>query len=95
MRSDIINWLLENADTSIRYNLEKNARDAEPLLKNSEVEAWWSRLAARSQTNNLGERLQANNIGDIHGSHDYRMENIWFFANVLYKAGQVPDLMIQ
>jgi len=76
MGSDVINWLLENAGASIRYNLDKSVENAELLLKNSELEAWWSRLATRSQTNNLGERLQANNIGDIHGSHDYRMENI-------------------
>jgi hypothetical protein len=76
MNSGVINWLLENADAPVKYNLNKTVENAELLLKNSEVEAWWSRLAARSQTNNLGERLQANNIGDIHGSHDYRIENI-------------------
>jgi len=41
-----MNWLLENADAPIRYNLDKTARNAELLLKNSEVEAWWSRLTA-------------------------------------------------
>jgi len=60
-------WLLENADTPIRYNLDKYAVTAERLLQNSEVSAWLSHLAERSQT---------GNIGDIHGSHDYRMENI-------------------
>ena len=60
-------WLLENAGTPIICNLDKTAETAELLLQNVEVSAWLSRLA---------ERSQADNIGDIHGSHDYRIENI-------------------
>ncbi|MDR0293285.1 MAG: hypothetical protein LBH95_03935 [Oscillospiraceae bacterium] len=60
-------WLLENADVTISYILEKPTEAPESLLQNGEVSVWLSRLAERSQT---------DNIGDIHGSHDYRMENI-------------------
>lgn len=60
-------WLLENADAPIQYILDKNTTDIDKLLRNGEVSEWHSRLSERSQT---------NNIGDIHGSHDYRMENI-------------------
>ncbi len=60
-------WLLENADIPIRYILDKEKRDIEELFLNDEVSSWISRIA---------ERSEANNIGDIHGSHDYRMENI-------------------
>jgi len=60
-------WLLKNAGIPIQYNLAHRAEEAKLLLNNDEVLAWISRLAERSQT---------DNIGDIHGSHDYRMENI-------------------
>lgn len=59
-------WLLETADIPIRYNLNAND-DIKMLFQNCEVSAWFS---------NLAERSQANDIGAIHGSHDYRMENI-------------------
>lgn len=62
-----IQWLLENADVPIQINLTKNYTDSERLLRNKEVSEWFSRLE---------ERSLADNIGDIHGSHDYRMENI-------------------
>lgn len=60
-------WLLINADTPIRYNLAHREEDAELLPQNGEVSVWLSRLA---------ERSRADDIGAIHGSHDYRMENI-------------------
>ena len=60
-------WLLENADLPIQINLTKDYVDSERLLQNKEVSEWFSRLE---------ERSLADNIGDIHGSHDYRMENI-------------------
>jgi hypothetical protein len=69
-------WLLENADAPIRYNLEKTAKISGYLLQNSEVTAWLSRLAERSQSQVNEAPDYADNIGDIHGSHDYRMENI-------------------
>jgi len=60
-------WLLQTADAPIRYNLANDTENAESLLQNREVSEWFSRLAERSRT---------DHIGDIHGSHDYRMENI-------------------
>ena len=60
-------WLLQNAGAPIKYNLEKNAEDAGRLLQNEEAAAWFARLAERAET---------DEIGAIHGSHDYRMENI-------------------
>jgi len=60
-------WLLQNADAPIRNNLNKFEENAECLFQNSETSAWFKRLA---------ERSQSDYIGDIHGSHDYRMENI-------------------
>lgn len=60
-------WLLETADTPIQRIFSESNVSTELLLRNDEVSAWLSRLSERSDT---------NNIGDIHGSHDYRMENI-------------------
>ncbi|MFT3951755.1 MAG: hypothetical protein QM689_07440 [Oscillospiraceae bacterium] len=60
-------WLMQTADAPIRYQLRHDAADAEALCRNSEAAAWLSRLA---QWSDAGE------IGKIHGSHDYRMENI-------------------
>lgn len=60
-------WLLETAGIPIRYNLNKNSADKEKLFQNSQVSEWYLRLAQRSDDENMG---------DIHGSHDYRMENI-------------------
>ena len=54
-------WLLQNADVPIRYNLTYNVSLTENLLRSNEVSAWFSRLS---------ERSDADNIGDIHGSHD-------------------------
>jgi hypothetical protein len=60
-------WLLEHADVPINYYFNKESNSVERLMQNSEVSSWFSRLF---------ERSSCNNIGDIHGSHDYRMENI-------------------
>lgn len=60
-------WLLQNADVPILYNLTHDVSLADKLLGSNEVSAWLSRLS---------ERSAADNIGEIHGSHDYRMENI-------------------
>jgi hypothetical protein len=60
-------WLLDNADIPIKYILTKDKKYLENLLGNFEVTYWLSQLKPRSEN---------KNIGDIHGSHDYRMENI-------------------
>lgn len=74
-------WLLDNADVPIRYNIDNAVGNNELLLGNSEVSAWFSRLVERSQT---------GNIGDIHGSHDYRMENILGKCWILGLSKEVP-----
>lgn len=53
-------WLLDNAQLPIKYNLTNDDKDIEKLLLNEEVSNWLSRLS---------ERAADNNIGDIHGSH--------------------------
>ncbi len=60
-------WLIENADIPIRYILTRESKLVESLLSNIEVSKWLSKLS---------ERSNYNDIGAIHGSHDYRMENI-------------------
>ncbi len=60
-------WLLENADIVIKHNLTNEEQYIKSLLQNSEISNWLIKLSERSEN---------NNIGDIHGSHDYRMENI-------------------
>lgn len=74
-------WLLQTADAPIRYNLIRGTADAEALFQNSEVSAWFSRLA---------ERSQAKDIGAVHGSHDYRMENILGKCWILGLSGSIP-----
>lgn len=75
-------WLLDNADTPIRYTLQKSQNLIAPLLQNSEVQYWLSRLA---------ERAKSKTIGDIHGSHDYRMENILGKCAILGLSKEVPE----
>ena len=60
-------WLLDNADAPIKYILTRENGYADKLFENQEIQYWFSRLKQRSDERNLG---------DIHGSHDYRMENI-------------------
>lgn len=74
-------YLMDMADVPIRYNLQRTAEDGERLLQNSEVSEWFSRLALRSQ---------ASEIGDIHGSHDYRMENILGKCWILGLSKDIP-----
>ena len=74
-------WLVENADEPIRYYFDKTTVTFERLLQNNEVTMWLSRLA---------ERACADNIGDIHGSHDYRMENILGKCWILGLSKDIP-----
>ena len=60
-------WLMENANVPIKYIITHNSEYVKSFLKNIEVENWLEKLS---------ERSNYNNIGAIHGSHDYRMENI-------------------
>ena len=67
-------WLLEQASVPIRYNLLRLAGDpaaadlVSPLLAHPEVQYWLSQLDLRQKQ---------GRAGDIHGSHDYRLENIF------------------
>ena len=65
--TDNSRWLTDNADAPIRYVLNGGAEDGARLAQNDGAAAWLSRLA---------ERSLADRIGAVHGSHDYRMENI-------------------
>lgn len=77
-----LSWLFKNADIPIRYNLRKRQDLVTPLLQNNEVQYWLSRLT---------ERAENKAIGDIHGSHDYRMENILGKCAILGLSKGVPE----
>ena len=74
-------WLIDNSDVAIRHILNGVVENSEKLLENSEISAWFLRLTERSQN---------NNIGDIHGSHDYRMENILGKCWILGLSKSIP-----
>jgi len=67
-------WLLENAEIPIRYNLlqkyrlQEEAFDLQEMLVTvPEVQYWLGQL---------DHRASMGMVGNIHGSHDYRFENI-------------------
>lgn len=60
-------WLLENASVPIRYNLTHDRSLENELLSNDEVSAWMQKLT---------DRVAAQDLSNIHGSHDYRFDNI-------------------
>jgi hypothetical protein len=74
-------WLIVNADTPIKYILTKDKKYLENLLENFEVTYWLSQLKPR---------VENKNIGDIHGSHDYRMENILGKCWILGLSKTIP-----
>ena len=75
-------WLLRTADTPIKYNLNKDPALIKTLLQNSEVSYWLNRLS---------ERARGNDIGAVHGSHDYRMENILGKCWILGLSKEIPQ----
>jgi len=75
-------WLSETADIPIQYIFGINEKNIEKLLKNNEVSAWISRLS---------ERAKDGDIGAIHGSHDYRMENILGKCYILGLNKDIPQ----
>ncbi|MDR1533204.1 MAG: hypothetical protein LBS62_13665 [Clostridiales bacterium] len=75
-------WLLENADVPIRYNLVHEQSLVEGLLSNEEVSAWLQRLAGR---------VAARDLSNIHGSHDYRYENIMKKCFILGLNAAIPQ----
>lgn len=60
-------FLLQNAELPLRRILTKESYDFSKLMENQEFSLWFNKLLERSNKKELG---------DIHGSHDYRMENI-------------------
>lgn len=61
------NWLLVNADIPIHYNLTRDQSLIDGLLSNDEVSLWLQKLT---------DRVAAQDLSNIHGSHDYRYDNI-------------------
>ena len=76
-----IDWLLDNADIPIKYILTKDKKYVGKLLENYEVQYWLSQIKPRSEN---------VDIGDIHGSHDYRMENILGKCCILGLSKTIP-----
>lgn len=60
-------WLIENAQIPIKYNLSKQGNLEDDLFKNIEIKYWISFLQ---------EYYELDLVTKIHGSHDYRVENI-------------------
>lgn len=79
----LYDWLIANGDVPIQYALSKELSLKDDLLKNDEVSYWLERLKQRSD---------ANELGKIHGSHDYRMENILGKLWLLGFNRSIPEL---
>jgi hypothetical protein len=75
-------WLLNNADYPIRYSLTQDSSLIEKVMANEEVKAWTERLS---------ERVSSGNLSDIHGSHDYRYENIAGKCFMLGLNSKIPQ----
>ena len=74
-------WLMDHADYPIRYSLMQDPSLIAPMLENEEVRAWLGRLSDRALTGDLS---------NIHGSHDYRYENIIGKCFILGLNAKVP-----
>jgi hypothetical protein len=60
-------WLIEHGDLPIQYQLTHNTVLIEDLLKNEECYYWLGQLK---------QKVSFCDMSNIHGSHDYRTENI-------------------
>jgi len=76
-------WLWENAGYPIKYNLTKNESYIEQMLNNDEVKLW---------LNKLTDRVLCGDLSNIHGSHDYRYENIVGKCFILGLDAKIPTL---
>lgn len=74
-------WLLANADIPIRYNLTHDQSLVDRLLSNDEVSVWLQRLS---------DRVAAQDLSNIHGSHDYRYDNIMKKCFILGLNKDIP-----
>lgn len=62
------NWLIENGGELLKFKLgDLNIKEESILLQNKELNYWY---------NQLKEYSEFKKIENIHGSHDYRLENI-------------------
>jgi hypothetical protein len=75
-------WLLSVADYPIKYSLTRDPVFIDGLLANADVALWLS---------SLGGRVASGGLADIHGSHDYRYENIIKKCFVLGLDSRVPE----
>ncbi len=60
-------WLIEHGDLPIQYQLTNNKDLIDGLLKNEECIYWMGQLK---------QKVGNSDMSNIHGSHDYRTENI-------------------
>ena len=75
-------WLIDNSNIPIRHIIMKDNNCFEKLLENHEVQYWLSQLKQRSDDKNLDK---------IHGSHDYRVENILGKSWILGLSRNIPE----
>ncbi|OQC01009.1 MAG: hypothetical protein BWX78_00594 [Firmicutes bacterium ADurb.Bin099] len=61
------NWLMENGNDIIKYHITKNTKFLDHVQQNTEFEYWFNLFMSY---------FNEKHIGNVHGSHDYRMENI-------------------
>lgn len=75
-------WLIENSDAPIKYILTNDKSYISELLENFEVKYWLSKLK---------ERAENKDLSNIHGSHDYRYENILGKCAILGLSKDIPE----
>lgn len=74
-------WLMEHAGPHIRYQLSKDASLVPALTQSAEGRYWLELLA---------DRVQRGDLSNLHGSHDYRYENIMGKSWLLGFDADVP-----
>lgn len=74
-------WLICNSSVPIKYNLTRSEDLIDDLFENYEVLSWFGRLC---------DRVSDRDLGNIHGSHDYRYENIIGKCFILGLNASIP-----
>ena len=77
-----IKWLIENAAAPIKYILTNEKNYIPELLENHEVKYWLAKLKNRAVNKDLSS---------IHGSHDYRYENIVGKCSILGLSKEIAE----
>ena len=75
-------WLIENAGVPIKYILTNDKKYIPEVLENSDVKYWLTKLKDRAENKDLS---------NIHGSHDYRYENIVKNCAVLGLSKEISE----